>query len=409
MLKEKQAAGKRSRQDAANDADSGMRVRWGQSLVVKPRAEALLKEFEAEQWPWTHRYAPAASTDIVGNAEARAAVQSWFANPAPRTLIVQGPCGCGKSLTVELELRSCKLNPVRLHAAHSRTASSVLSAARKAASLGVPLLLEDAQQMADEPTGLAALIRLVKAEDAANPLIVCIMDTTHNTPAEDKLRPLLTAPATMVVQLAAISTAEIVQHLHSIATAASIQLTEERAHLLAEAAAGDVRNAVLRLEFDGILSKHTHLADTLLSSKDVQLPSAKAAGAALVRGDTSVCSSVHEVAELEGAPFVRVLCTAIQDQWPYHHNATEPMDATCESIAHAETLLYSEHMLDEAAFDTAAEVAAPATHLDENNVAAQCACALVVDSMQQGSNTKHRMPAQLRRWTGRRKTFQYIP
>ena len=409
------------------DDDSMVRVKWHGAYKVERCAPR--DPFSAEQLPWCTRFQPSC---IAGNESARAEVQAWFQQQQHRqqgaVLVLQGPCGCGKSLTINLEIQSRGIHPVSLDGSEARTAVTIEGAVRRATALSVPLLVDDGHRLAEEPTGLAALLRFMKSGVA--PAIICIMDSTENS----KVRPILTASCAKVIQMQPVPTQDIAALLAAVAQQAAHQaavpvLPDHTLQTIAEMARGDVRNAIIRMEYE---ARTTPPTGTIGSSsgtpRELPLPSPHEAASSLVRGHLNTHELCVMSAAIEGTPFSRLLCSAVQQNWPYFHQAThttEDMAAAAEALAQADMLLTMWQITeqdptlstanDDRSCDLSQAQAQGQQQQQETSVTcdcdstipAQCAAIIVGRTLLQ-AGPKLQSPKRLPRWKGRCKRFVYV-
>ena len=136
-------------------------VSWGAALVFKPPIQDPIDHNSL----WTLIAKP---TNVIGNADSVSQIDSWFAQRSldkklGGILFVQGPCGVGKSLAVELATSRYGFKAVNSYASESRTLPKLESHVRESTAfqdMGV-VVLDEFETFANDRTGFDVITRFI--------------------------------------------------------------------------------------------------------------------------------------------------------------------------------------------------------------------------------------------------------
>ena len=239
-----------------------MSARWGDAIQWHATSELEGYEEDSTGGPdWPTFLAPQTREDFVGNATQRMQVYKWFedrhTNDDSNLLIIMGPGGCGKTCTVEVESRLRSIHLVHMAADEPRSGQIIDSAMNLARVPGCMLFLDDANNLAEESTGLVTLTRALRqafsnrkrrlTESQPLRVIVCLDETS-----EAKLRPLLHMDGATVVQFQAVPSALMVPHLRQSALRLDRKLSYFEACKFAHFGQGDIRKTLMLMHIDGV-------------------------------------------------------------------------------------------------------------------------------------------------------------
>jgi replication factor C large subunit len=213
---------------------------------------------EARSAPWTEKYRPKTLKQVVGNAKAIRKIVRWLKEwrarvPAKSAILLHGPPGTGKTVTVEAIAHDYVFHLTETNASDFRTPKRIAKAiARSIDYQTIDTLLRDEEVgrivLFDEVDGLTgredrggvgAILRVVK--NSRIPVFLT---------ANDAYRPSLRSLRSqcLLVQFDALSENEVAAHLKGICANEGIDAEDEAVTLLAKNAAGDMRVAISDLQ-----------------------------------------------------------------------------------------------------------------------------------------------------------------
>ncbi len=212
--------------------------------------------------PWTEKYTPQKTSDIVGQKKSVEKFLTWFRawKPGKKAALFHGPAGVGKTCLVEALGREKKLEIIELNASDYRTASQikeVIGQSMRQKSLfkkGKIFLIDEIDGIAgrEDRGGTRELIKIVKGSQY--PIVL-----TANNPYNPKLRSLrsycLLIPFTKVYYWA------LVTRLNLICQKEGLKCEKEALRQLAKRSNGDLRSAINDLESLARESKQIKLSD----------------------------------------------------------------------------------------------------------------------------------------------------
>jgi len=212
--------------------------------------------------PWTEKYAPQKTSEVVGQQKAVEKFLTWFKawKPGKKAALFFGPAGVGKTCLVEALGKEKNLEIVELNASDYRTASQikeVIGQSMKQMSLfkrGKVFLIDEIDGIAgqEDRGGTKELIKIIK--ESQYPIVL-----TANNPYNPKLRSLrsycLLIPFTKVYYWA------LVNRLNLICQEEGLKCEKDVLKQLAKRSSGDLRSAINDLESLARESKEIKLSD----------------------------------------------------------------------------------------------------------------------------------------------------
>ena len=218
-----------------------------------------------------------------------------------------------------------------------RTGATLEDAAKRAmTSRSKILFVDDAHSL--ESTGLAILLRLCKLDRRLR--VICSLDTN----ADPRLRPILTLPDALILQLERASDTEAVTYLQRLAKQHGCSLGYFDALLMAQRCCGDLRQCALSLEmaYHAAVRKDTKKlkcsSDSLGSTR--VLPSLQVAAAATVRGQLTLESrcDIREAALCN--QFETGFLSKVHETWLQHREDEADLAGPADALSTASLLLY---------------------------------------------------------------------
>jgi hypothetical protein len=301
-----------------------MSARWGDAIHWHATSELEGYEEDSTGGPdWPTFLAPKTRDDFVGNEMPRKQVHKWFedrsANNDSSLLILMGPIGSGKTCTVEVESTLRGIHLVHMAADEPRSGQIIDSAMNLARVPGCMLFLDDANNLAEESTGLVTLTRALRqtlnnrkrrlVESQPLRVIVCLDETK-----DPKLRPLLHLDGATTVQFQAVPSALMVPHLRQCALRLDRRLSYFEACKFAHFGQGDIRRTLMLMHIDGVGS-----------GQDIKSQSR-----------TILTASLAEKAAQEYPGLARALVHKHFSVWPQHFPGGP---ALCNALSDATLLL----------------------------------------------------------------------
>ncbi|CAM9425675.1 unnamed protein product, partial [Phaeothamnion confervicola] len=157
-------------------------VSWGDSIVLSSPVDDTLDTNSL----WCLLARPKTINDMHGNNDAAQLVDEWFSShlktaSTSSVLFVEGPCGSGKSLAVNLAAQSHGFRTIMAFASESRSMARFDAHVRQATAFqnfGV-VVLDEFESFAEDHAGLDNVTRFINtfsARPASSPrvLLVCI-------------------------------------------------------------------------------------------------------------------------------------------------------------------------------------------------------------------------------------------
>lgn len=201
---------------------------------------------------WTFKHKPKTLSEVVGNAEPIQKLCDWIKSwdkgiPKKRAILLYGPPGIGKTVTVEALSHDLHLEFVEKNASDYRTEDAVKSFAGLAsqyASLfgGKRLILMDELDGltgTSDRGGVKAIIDVVKTAQAP---VVLISNSAYD-PRFANLRTYC-----LLIEFKKPPASEVMKHLKLICSREGIEAEESALRFIAQRSEGDVRSAVNDLQ-----------------------------------------------------------------------------------------------------------------------------------------------------------------
>ncbi|KAG5183996.1 P-loop containing nucleoside triphosphate hydrolase protein [Tribonema minus] len=254
-------------------------VNWGNALQVVPTIQEDGEAPTPQSSMWTDYTAPKAVEDIVGNAQAVAQVDSWFAGPRTAPLLVHGPPGTGKTTLVKLCAAKHQVSLFSSSADEPRTQTQLTGIINNATALGQTVFLDDADMFLFEPTGLTTLVKYLKR--SCGSVVLCF-----NSIADAKLSPLV--KTCVVIEMKPIDATALVTRAQKCAKMANRSLNYFDALVLARRCCGDARRLIIELQVEAI--------DKVIQPKErkrCRLPTLQLHNAIMVKPSLKNALSVH--------------------------------------------------------------------------------------------------------------------
>jgi len=202
--------------------------------------------------PWTLKYRPKTLSEVIGNDDAKKKILQWIKQwdrkpPKKRALLLYGPPGAGKTVTVEALANDLDMELVQSNASDYRTAEAVQRFAGRSSQYGTlfgkkRLILFDELDgitgSADRG-GLRVITRIVK--ESGSPIILIANDAYN--PRFSTLR-----KSCQLIEFKKPTRTQITKLLAKICSLEGIQAEPDALKLIAERVNGDVRSAINDLQ-----------------------------------------------------------------------------------------------------------------------------------------------------------------
>jgi replication factor C large subunit len=213
---------------------------------------------EARAAPWTEKYRPKTLKQVVGNATAIRKIVRWLKGwrarvPSKRAILLHGPPGTGKTVTVEAIAHDYGFHLTETNASDFRTPKKIARAITRSIDYQtIDTLLQggevrrivlfdevDGITGREDRGGVGAILRVVK--NSRIPVFL-----TANDAYQPNLRSLRSQ--CLLIPFNALSESEVAAHLKEICANEGIDAEDEAATLLANNASGDMRAAISDLQ-----------------------------------------------------------------------------------------------------------------------------------------------------------------
>jgi len=212
--------------------------------------------------PWTEKYAPQKTLEVVGQKKAVEKFLTWFRvwKPGKKAALFHGPAGVGKTCLIEALGKEKNLEIIEMNASNFRTAiqiKEVIGQSMKQKSLfkkGKIFLIDEIDGIAgrEDRGGTKELIKIIK--ESQYPIVL-----TANNPYNKKLRSLrsycLLIPFTKVYYWA------LINRLNLICQEEGLKCEKDVLRQIAKRSGGDLRSAINDLESLARESKQIKLTD----------------------------------------------------------------------------------------------------------------------------------------------------
>jgi replication factor C subunit 1 len=235
---------------SADDAAHHWKYRTALKLGIPIIAAASLERAEhVPALPWTEKYRPRATHEIVGNPEAIAALKSLLTNPsaAPRAALVTGPPGIGKTSAVHAVARESGYTIVEYNASDTRSATAIRAALSQAAHASFDrrvVIMDEVDGMSSgDRGGIGELAKFIKTSRFP---IICIANE-RSTP---RLRPL--AAVCLDVRFQRPQRGAIARAIAKIAVAEGLRVAPATIESMCERTSNDFRAILNFLQFSSV-------------------------------------------------------------------------------------------------------------------------------------------------------------
>jgi len=200
---------------------------------------------------WVEKHCPKTTSEMVGNRAAVRELKNALASPGNRPILLVGPSGVGKSLSVYLAAKEENASVVEYNGGDCRKKSEIESIKERSAQMTIGgdlkidkkklILLEEIENMGvSDKGGLQEILNLFKA--ARVPLVM-----TANDKANQKIRSILNASTVITYQK--IEAKPLETFLKTVFKAEAIGIPEHLLHQIAISSGGDARYALNTLEY----------------------------------------------------------------------------------------------------------------------------------------------------------------
>lgn len=202
--------------------------------------------------PWTVKHRPKRLGDVAGNKAAIQQIVEWLdawkkGPPKRRALLLHGPPGTGKTVSVEAIANERRLDLVEVNASDKRNREAlgkIVGAATRQTDLFGRLRLVlvdevDGINLSQDRGAVDAIVRLV--QEAESPVIL-----TANDPWEPKIGPIRNV--TTMVEYKRLGLRDTLPHLRRICEIEGVQVDEQALRLVVDRNRGDMRSILNDLQ-----------------------------------------------------------------------------------------------------------------------------------------------------------------
>lgn len=347
---------KRNKDKKNQNHFAGMSVNWGTAYQVVPTV-VCAEQINTEDEPWYIQFAPSELSQIVGNNEQRQIINTWFTSQS-KLLVLGGCTGTGRTKTVELLAKQHKKRLIQPDIFDVRTVVILTGLLQKTKSEAAILHFDDVQHMAyHAPACFAYLLKMIKSNAYCVKIVCCYDGDVEQHP---KMSPLISA-ANSAVQFDEITTSDMAPFLSKVCKKAGAQLNYFDALSICQNSNGDVRAALVRLEFlfnsrrydidrrnrEQKMRKRKRIEDTnsiLVSCeacRDQMLPTIIQSIESVVKGKAR-SSNIAEAANSEGVEFSRTMSSSVHRKYLLHCDAEQITDGivqAAEALSQMDTML----------------------------------------------------------------------
>jgi replication factor C large subunit len=202
--------------------------------------------------PWTVKYRPKRLADIAGNKTAVQQIVDWLDSwvkgpPKKRGLLLHGPPGTGKTVSVEAVANERGLDLVEINASDKRNRDAlertIGSAARQSDLFGRARLIlideVDGINLAEDRGAVDTIVRLVQETQ-------CPVVLTANDPWDPKIGPIRNA--TTMVEYKRLGLRDTIPYLKKICQTEGVEVDEQALRLIVDRNQGDMRSILNDLQ-----------------------------------------------------------------------------------------------------------------------------------------------------------------
>ena len=202
--------------------------------------------------PWTVKYRPKRLAEIAGNKTAIQQILDWldtWANgpPKKRALLLHGPPGTGKTVSVEAVANERRLDLVEINASDKRNRDAlertVGLATRQSDLFGRARLIlideVDGINLAEDRGAVDTIVRLV--QETQSPVVL-----TANDPWDPKIGPIRNA--TTMVEYKRLGLRDTIPYLKKICQTEGVEVDEQALRLIVDRNQGDMRSILNDLQ-----------------------------------------------------------------------------------------------------------------------------------------------------------------
>lgn len=226
-------------------------IEMTKNYVIQPPAIKKPKREENKgKHKWIDKYKPSSIEKIIGNMQAAQKVKAYLHSPTGSSLVISGPSGIGKTLSVYLAAKELGVTIVEYDGSMQRNKAEMqnLTALSTQQTLCGPekkekkkvILMEDIESMgADDRGGLAEILPLISRTKV--PIIITI-----NNKTDPKLKGIIAKSNVIVFHK--IDTRAIVGMFKRIIAEEKIEIGENTLIQIAAVCGGDIRYAINALE-----------------------------------------------------------------------------------------------------------------------------------------------------------------
>lgn len=223
-----------------------MSVQWNNMFEVVKHSE----DVDTEKQQWYLQLKPTKAADMIGNEQQRQQLHEWMTDTnTGRVAVVHGACGTGKSTSVRMTAEACGLGVVHLLVDEHHSAVQISGAYRKAECSNSIVFVDDIHALASHsPTAYAYLIKLLKNTAVYRTVrTVCCYDS--DLLQYSKLSNLMGIMNMCEINFEAVSEAAIQSYVMRVCRLHKVEVTYFDALFIAQKANGDVRAALVEIEW----------------------------------------------------------------------------------------------------------------------------------------------------------------
>ena len=205
-----------------------------------------------------NKYRPTKTSEIVGNKTAIQTIEKWMASWKSNTqkqttmsCLISGPCGIGKTLTLDLLINSVEYNVIEVNTDDERNATYInqkikpfVKTSKNIWGKNNILIVNDID-VSNDNGFVSSLCECIK--ETKIPIIL-----TCNNRYEPKIKPIATLCALMDIKFTKPSSTEILKYVADIVKTEYGKITPKQTQLIqsiVNKSDGDVRNTILSVEF----------------------------------------------------------------------------------------------------------------------------------------------------------------